>query len=197
MSRIRVAIAGVGNCASALLQGIAFYGTRGEAGEPAVGLLHPELGGYGAGDIEGVAAFVVDAVASLGIDTSGAALTDTSGMSYDQVVPARVIAEVLTLATSGADPRLGPLISELPVSGLTGTLHDRFHAASTRSAAGIPRAKTGTINATIALAGTTMTRDGRLLAFTAIAYAVPREGRLEARLALDRLVAALTECGCG
>lgn len=146
---------------------------------------------------EGVAAFVVDTVGALGIDTSGAGLTDASGMSYDQVLPARVISEVLTLATSGADPRLAPLIAELPVSGLTGTLHDRFHATSTRGAAGIPRAKTGTINATIALAGTTMTRDGRLLTFTAIAYQVPREGRLEARLALDRLVAALTECGCG
>lgn len=147
-------------------------------------------------DFEGVAAFVIDAVAELGIDTSGAVLTDTSGMSYDQLVPARVISDVLTLATTGTDPRLGPLVAELPVGGLSGTLHDRFFAASTRSAQGIPRAKTGTINATIALAGTTMTREGRLLAFTAIAYEVPREGRLEARLALDRLVAALTECGC-
>ncbi len=82
------------------------------------------------------------------------------------------------------------------MSGLTGTLNDRFLADSTRSAAGIPRAKTGTINASIALAGTTVNRDGRLLTFAAIAYAVPREGRLEARLALDRLVAVLTECGC-
>lgn len=147
-------------------------------------------------DFQGVARFVVDSVAALGIDTSGAALTDSSGMGYEQVVPARVISEVLTLATTGAEPRLRPLIADLPVSGLTGTLHDRFLAASTRSAAGIPRAKTGTINATIALAGTTMTREGRLLTFTAIAFEVPREGRLEARLALDRLVAALTECGC-
>lgn len=147
-------------------------------------------------DFAGVAQFVIDAVARLGIDTSGAALTDSSGMGYDQLLPARVISEVLTLATTGADPRLRPLIAELPVSGLTGTLQDRFLTDSTRSAAGIPRAKTGTINATIALAGTTMTREGRLLAFTALAFEVPREGRLEARLALDRLVAALTECGC-
>ena len=147
-------------------------------------------------DFEGVAQFILDAVTELGIDTSGALLTDASGMGYEQLLPARVISQVLTLATSGADPRLAPLVAELPVSGLTGTLNDRFLADSTRSAAGIPRAKTGTINASIALAGTTVNRDGRLLTFAAIAYAVPREGRLEARLALDRLVAVLTECGC-
>ena len=147
-------------------------------------------------DFEGVTAFTVDTVESLGIDVSGTALTDASGMSYDQVVPARVISDILVKGTTGADPRLEPLVAELPVAGLSGTLHDRYHATSTRAVAGIPRAKTGTINATIALAGTTVTRDGRLLTFVTIAYEVPREGRLDARLALDRLTAALTECGC-
>lgn len=147
-------------------------------------------------DFAGVTEFIIDTVASLGIDTTGTALTDASGMSYDQLVPARVISDLILKGTTGAEPRLQPLVADLPVAGLSGTLHDRFHASSTRAVAGIPRAKTGTINATIALAGTTMTRDGRLLSFVTIAYAVPREGRLEARLALDRLTAALTECGC-
>src|SRR5690606_12688336 len=136
-------------------------------------------------DFEGVASFVVGVVAGLGVDVSGVALTDSSGMTYDQLLPARVVSDVLSRATTGADPVLVPLVARLPVAGLSGTLDERFLAASTRAVAGIPRAKTGTINATAALAGTTLNRDGRLLTFVVIADRVPREGRLEARIALD------------
>ena len=59
MSKIRLAIAGVGNCASSLVQGLAYYRDR-ESVETA-GLLHRELGGYRLSDIELVAAFDVDA----------------------------------------------------------------------------------------------------------------------------------------
>jgi myo-inositol-1-phosphate synthase len=58
MSRIKVAILGVGNCASALLQGIYAYRER-EASE-AVGLMHWEIGGYSPGDVEVVAALDID-----------------------------------------------------------------------------------------------------------------------------------------
>jgi myo-inositol-1-phosphate synthase len=57
MKKVRVAIAGVGNCASALVQGIAYYAT---ARETAAGLMHPSIGGFGPSDIEVVAAFDVD-----------------------------------------------------------------------------------------------------------------------------------------
>ncbi len=61
MGRIRVAVAGVGNCASALLQGIEFYRSAGESTEiePA-GLMNLDIGGYRPGDIEIVAAFDID-----------------------------------------------------------------------------------------------------------------------------------------
>jgi len=59
MDRIRVAIVGVGNCASALVQGIAYY--RSQRAANAVGLMHWELGGYRPGDIDIAAAFDVDA----------------------------------------------------------------------------------------------------------------------------------------
>ena len=50
-SKIRVAIVGVGNCASSFVQGVTFYaGARGE--EPISGLMHNVLGGYAVGDIE-------------------------------------------------------------------------------------------------------------------------------------------------
>jgi len=58
MEKIRVAIAGVGNCASALVQGIEYYRTR----EVALveGLMHPNVGGFTPSDLEFVAAFDVD-----------------------------------------------------------------------------------------------------------------------------------------
>lgn len=56
-TKIRVAIAGVGNCASSLVQGVAAY-SRPNA--DTLGLAHPEVGGYRASDIEFVAAFDVD-----------------------------------------------------------------------------------------------------------------------------------------
>ena len=57
---IRIAIAGVGNCASALIQGIHYY-TPERCREGVVGLMHTEIGGYLPCDIEVVAAFDVDA----------------------------------------------------------------------------------------------------------------------------------------
>ncbi len=60
MSKIRVAIVGVGNCASSLVQGVHFYGNaRGTDFIP--GLMHPDLAGYLPSDIEFSAAFDVHA----------------------------------------------------------------------------------------------------------------------------------------
>ncbi|MEW6253289.1 MAG: inositol-3-phosphate synthase [Planctomycetota bacterium] len=58
MAQIRLAIAGVGNCASSLLQGIEYY-QRAVSTESA-GLVHPVLGAYRIGDIRAVAAFDID-----------------------------------------------------------------------------------------------------------------------------------------
>ena len=61
MSGIRVAIAGVGNCASALVQGIAYYRNRDAASSARAGLMHPSIGGWCPGDVVVVAAFDIDA----------------------------------------------------------------------------------------------------------------------------------------
>ena len=58
MDRIRVAIAGVGNCASSLVQGIEYYRGRNTAAE--AGLMHEEIGGFKPSDVEFVAAFDID-----------------------------------------------------------------------------------------------------------------------------------------
>ena len=58
MSNIRIAIVGIGNCASSLIQGIHYY--REQSPPNAVGLMHWDIGGYRPGDIEVVVAFDID-----------------------------------------------------------------------------------------------------------------------------------------
>ena len=57
--KIRVAIVGVGNCASSLIQGRTYYADAKE-GDLIPGLMHVNLGGYHVRDVEFVAAFDVD-----------------------------------------------------------------------------------------------------------------------------------------
>ncbi|MCX6658874.1 MAG: inositol-3-phosphate synthase [Candidatus Bathyarchaeota archaeon] len=59
MPNINVAIAGVGNCASAVIQGVHFYRNASEQ-ETVPGLLHVKFGGYHPSDIKFVAAFDID-----------------------------------------------------------------------------------------------------------------------------------------
>lgn len=58
MGKIRIAIVGIGNCASALIQGIEYY--RSKRSADAIGLMHWELGGFLPSDIEVAAAYDVD-----------------------------------------------------------------------------------------------------------------------------------------
>ena len=69
MEKIRIAIAGVGNCASSLVQGLEYY--RDKRAENAIGLMHWEIGGYRPFDIEVVAAFDID-VRKVGKDVNEA-----------------------------------------------------------------------------------------------------------------------------
>ncbi|HEX20364.1 MAG TPA: inositol-3-phosphate synthase [Acidiferrobacteraceae bacterium] len=58
MSKIKIAIVGIGNCASSLIQGIHYY--RGKSLQDAIGLMHWQIGEYRPGDMEVVAAFDID-----------------------------------------------------------------------------------------------------------------------------------------
>jgi myo-inositol-1-phosphate synthase len=70
MSKVRVAIAGVGNCANSLIQGVHYYADA-ESDAKITGLMHVELGGYHIRDVEFVTAFDVDAT-KVGQDLSKA-----------------------------------------------------------------------------------------------------------------------------
>jgi myo-inositol-1-phosphate synthase len=58
MVKIKIAIVGIGNCVSSLIQGIHYY--RDKSPEEVTGLMHFEMNGYKPGDIEVVAAFDID-----------------------------------------------------------------------------------------------------------------------------------------
>src|SRR5437764_4850253 len=58
--KVRVAIVGVGNCASSFVQGVQYYRDA-DPTESVPGLMHVDLGGYHVGDIEFSAAFDIDA----------------------------------------------------------------------------------------------------------------------------------------
>src|SRR6201990_2926310 len=71
MRKIRIAIVGVGNCASSLVQGINFYDGSSSLNGANVGLMHRQIGGYRPSDIEVVAAFDIDR-RKVGLDVSRA-----------------------------------------------------------------------------------------------------------------------------
>lgn len=58
MDNIKIAVVGLGNCASSLIQGIEYY--KNKNSDDAIGLMHWDIGGYKPSDIEVVAAFDID-----------------------------------------------------------------------------------------------------------------------------------------
>ena len=72
MTAIRVAIIGVGNCATSLIQGVEFY-KNADANDKVPGLMHVQFGDYHVSDLQFVAAFDVDAK-KVGFDLSEAIL---------------------------------------------------------------------------------------------------------------------------
>jgi len=134
--RIRVAIAGVGNCASSLVQGVEYY-RNASADEVVPGLMHVVLGGYHVGDVEFVAAFDVDAdkvvidlgkaiaagpnntikfanVGDLGVTVQRGPTFDGLGDFYRDTVEESP-AEPVDVAQALRDARADVLVSYLPV----------------------------------------------------------------------------------
>ena len=85
MSKVRVAIIGVGNCASSLVQGIEYYRNV-KDDEPVPGLMHNNLGGYRISDIEFSAAFDVGAP-KVGKDLSEAVFAEPNNTIKFSDVP--------------------------------------------------------------------------------------------------------------
>ena len=134
--KIKVAVAGIGNCSSSLIQGIEYY-RNADPDESVPGLMHVNLGGYHVSDIEFVAAFDVDAakvgldlgkaissgqnntirfadVPNLGVNVDRGPTYDGLGKYYREVVdesPENPVDVAAVLRASGAEV----LVSYLPV----------------------------------------------------------------------------------
>ncbi|KJK55306.1 hypothetical protein UK12_29415 [Saccharothrix sp. ST-888] len=146
---------------------------------------------------DGAVAAVTGTIQKLGVPMAGVVLNDGSGLHTGNLISPLVLAKVLGLAASPEHPELRPVLTGLPIAGFTGTLLTRFGAASgAQSAAGIVRAKTGTLGGSgvYTLAGTTVDADGRVLVF-AFMSRTPGDG-FATRSATDRIVARLASCGC-
>jgi myo-inositol-1-phosphate synthase len=92
MGSVRVAIVGVGNCATSLVQGVEYYRDADPASK-VPGLMHVELGGYHVRDVEFVAAFDVDAK-KVGRDLSEAIVaSENNTIKLCDVAPTGVIVQ--------------------------------------------------------------------------------------------------------
>ena len=141
-------------------------------------------------DFAGGAAAIADRLKKLGVPLKGAAFHDGSGLNRDDRLTADLLTTLLVKAGATAHPELRPVLTGLPVAGFTGTLTTRY----TDGAAGVVRAKTGTLTGVNALAGTVVDQDGRLLAFAFLTDNTTSPE--EAQSALDRTATVLAGCGC-
>ncbi|MFE4633808.1 D-alanyl-D-alanine carboxypeptidase/D-alanyl-D-alanine-endopeptidase [Streptomyces sp. NPDC056773] len=136
---------------------------------------------------DGVAQAVGARLAALGVDTAGSRFADGSGLNRADKVSAGLLTALLAKAADPQRPELRPVLTGLPVAGFTGTLRTRN--SGTSPAAGLLRAKTGTLNGVNCLAGTVVDPAGRLLAFAFLTANTPDAGNAEK--GLDKLAAAV------
>ncbi|UIX31887.1 D-alanyl-D-alanine carboxypeptidase/D-alanyl-D-alanine endopeptidase [Streptomyces sp. GQFP] len=142
-------------------------------------------------DFAGGAKAIHAQLKKLGLPMTGARFADGSGLNRADRLTPDLLTALLAKAGDPSRPDLRAALTGLPVAGFTGTLSARY----TDGAAGVVRAKTGTLTGVNALAGTVVDRDGRLLAFAFLA--ANTTSPTEAQAALDRTATALAACGCG
>lgn len=145
--------------------------------------------GYPMND-EGVALTIKKLLTDLQVDQSGLYIHDGSGLSKRDRVTAKLVADLL-LKIRG-DEKFAAVYEGLPISGISGTLESRFINTAPQ-AVGLVRAKTGTLNGTVSLAGY-VESGTREYIFVAIADHI-RKGQTaadQARNTLDRLLGKIT-----
>ena len=137
---------------------------------------------------------VVETLNGLGIDMSGTEVMDGSGLARGSAISANVLVTTLATAAKSEHPDLRPVLTGLPVAQFTGTLDERFDSPRAADAAGVVRAKTGTLTGVSSLAGIAVSRDGHAYGFAVLADQIVKTEA--ARAAIDDVAAALARCGC-
>ena len=120
------------------------------------------------------------------IDHSKLVVVDASGLSKKNRITAKLMGEFLYKIHK--DEKYALLYDSLPISGVSGTLQNRF-ITTAPSAVGLVRAKTGTLNGTATLAGYVESTD-REYVFVALADEIPLGNSAldKARAAIDRVL---------
>ena len=123
--KIRVAIVGVGNCASSLVQGRYYYENAKED-DFVPGLMHVDLGGYHIRDIEFVAAFDIDKN-KVGKDLSEAIYTKPNNTYVFQQVPHTGVKVERGMTHDGLGKYLSQIIEKAPgpTADIVGILKER------------------------------------------------------------------------
>ncbi|MGD2245358.1 MAG: inositol-3-phosphate synthase [Candidatus Aminicenantes bacterium] len=114
MSKINVAIIGVGNCASSLVQGIQYYKNTDDS-DSIPGVMHVDLGGYHISDIEFVAAFDIDKN-KVGKDLSQAIFTSPNNTTQFADVPHLGVKVERGMTHDGLGKYLAQIIEKAPGS---------------------------------------------------------------------------------
>ncbi len=124
-SSIKVAIIGVGNCASSLVQGIEKYRHVGEEDE-VPGIMHPVMGEYGVGDIEVVAAFDINET-KVGLDLSEAILAEPNNTVTFAEVPHTGVTVQRGMTHDGIGHYVSDMVKKAPggTADISGTLQER------------------------------------------------------------------------
>jgi len=122
--KIRVAIVGVGNCASSLVQGVEFYKDASET-DFVPGLMHVNLGGYHIRDIEFSAAFDIN-VTKVGKDLSEAIWADPNNTIKFSDVPHLGVPVHRGMTHDGLGKYLSQVITKAPgpTADIVGVLRD-------------------------------------------------------------------------
>jgi len=111
--KVRVAIIGVGNCASSFVQGVHYY-RNANPSEPVPGLMHVDLGGYHVRDIEFTAAFDID-VEKVGKDLSHAIFSGQNNtLKLGEDVPALGVEVMRGMTHDGLGKYLKEKITKAP-----------------------------------------------------------------------------------
>jgi D-alanyl-D-alanine carboxypeptidase/D-alanyl-D-alanine-endopeptidase (penicillin-binding protein 4) len=118
------------------------------------------------------------------IDSSKLVVKDGSGLSHDNRLSAKLLGDVLLKVYQNPDYKL--VVDSLPSGGINGTLNERFIKTAPQ-AIGLVRAKTGTLNGTVTLAGYVEAEDREFI-FVVIADRLSRSYSASkvARDTLDR-----------
>ena len=168
MGSVRVAIVGVGNCASSLVQGVEYY-RNADPNERVPGLMHVTFGDYHVSDVEFVAAFDVDAkkvgrdlaeaivasenntikiadVAPTGVNVQRGPTFDGLGQYYREIIE-ESDEQPVDVAAALRDAQVDVVVSYLPVGATSHSLMVLFSLATMASARSRPTFLASTSNA--------------------------------------------------